>query len=110
MRWLVRAVLMVAMVGMAACASQSTLTAQKEDGVTKEGEQVIAERDDEANAVASESEEDDKPDRVCERVKRTGSHMTETYCYTPREAQRSRERGREAVRRETERARAGGDR
>lgn len=110
MQWLVRAGLVVAMLGMAACASQSTLSEQDDVGVTKEGEQVIAERDDEANAVARESERDEKPDRVCERVKRTGSHMTETYCYSPREAQRSRDKAREAVRRETERARAGGDR
>lgn len=106
MRWFVKATMAVAVMGLVACASQTPRTGEGQVAVTKDGEQAIA-GEGKVETAMSDSEQDKKPDRVCERYKRTGSHMVETICYSRSERERERDKEREQMRREVERSRAG---
>lgn len=85
--------LLVAVV-LTACASQPA--SQQEEGeaklvLTPEAKELVEEKG-KVEAAKAGTKEARKADLVCESVKRTGSHMTETYCYSRREADRTRDR------------------
>lgn len=107
MSWMTKLMGLLVVVSLAACATQAPRSEQADAGVTKDGGNVAVEESKKVETAKNDSTGDDKPDRVCERVKRVGSHMTETYCYSRSQAERDRERAREQLRRETERTRAG---
>lgn len=107
MRWFARAMMAVAVMGLVACASQTPRTDEGQVAVTKDGEQATAGEGQKVETAMSDSEQEKKPDRVCERYKRTGSHMVETICYSRSERERERDKEREEMRREVERSRAG---
>lgn len=85
---------MLAVIALAACAAQPAAESSKDDPnlrLTKDAARVVEEKG-EVEAAKAGTKEAKKSDLVCESVKRTGSHMTETYCYSRAEAERDREK------------------
>lgn len=84
--------LVVSVAGLAACAAPSEPETE-ELNLSRQARALVDEKGEVAAAL------DGRPgsretEVVCQRYKRTGSHMTETYCYTRAERDSKRERTR----------------
>lgn len=85
--------LAVGALALTACAAQPYHSEEDDANVaiSKDAARIVNEKG-EATAAKAGSEDSKKSDLVCERVERTGSHMSQTYCYSRREAERNKEK------------------
>lgn len=107
MSWMTKVVGLVAVVSMAACAAPASKESAQKTTLTRDAARVVKEE----GKVTASTEESEKDSRVvCESVKRVGSHMTESYCYTVAGQERDRQRAQDEIRRaQRGGVRAGGD-
>jgi len=91
--------LAVVTLGLTACAGEPYHSEEGDANlaISKDAARIVNEKG-EATAAKAGSEESKKSDLICERVERTGSHMSQTYCYSRREAERNKERTQDQVR------------
>lgn len=103
MSWMTKLLGMLVVASLAACAAPSERDDAEKTTLSPDAARVIKEE----GKVEASTEESKKDSRVvCESVKKTGSHMKETHCYSVAERDRQRERTQD----EMQRAQRGGTR
>lgn len=103
MSWMTKLLGMMVVVSLAACAAPEMKDSNERTTLSPKAARVVQEEG-KVEASTKESETDSRV--VCERTKKTGSHMRETHCYTVAEREKQRARTRD----EMERAQQGGAR
>ncbi len=105
MSWMTKVLGLAVVVSLAACAAPAQKGPQKTT-MTRGAAQVVKEE----GKVEASTEDSEKDSRVvCESVKRVGSHMTESYCYSVSERDSDRDRAQDEIRRAQRAGTAGGD-
>jgi hypothetical protein len=100
MSWMAKLLGMMLVVSLAACAAPAQKETAETTRLSPDAARVV-EKEGKVEASTKENPKDSPV--VCERVKKTGSHMTETFCYTVAEHDKSRERSQEEFRKATQR-------
>lgn len=96
MSWMTKLVGLVAVVSLVACAAPAQKGGAQKTTLTRGAAKVVQEE----GRVEASTEDSKKDSRVvCESVKRVGSHMTESYCYSVAESERDRQRAQDEIRR-----------
>lgn len=95
MSWMTKVVGLAVVVSLAACAAPANKGPQKTT-ISPDAAKVVQEEG-QVEASTKDSKKDSRV--VCESVKRVGSHMTESYCYTVAEGDRERQRAQDEIRR-----------
>lgn len=103
MSWVTKLAGLAAVMSLVACAAQTPRGDAEKTVLSPDAAKVVAE---EGRVEASTEESENDSRVVCESVKRTGSHMKETHCYTVAEREKTRREARD----ELERAQRGGAR
>ncbi len=96
MSWMTKLMGLLVVVSLAACAAPAQKQTSGSTKMSPEAARVV-EQEGKVEASTKENKTDSRV--VCESVKKTGSHMKETYCYTVAERDRERERAQEDMRR-----------
>jgi len=106
MSWMTKLAGLAVAVSLVGCAAPASKGTAEKTNMTSKAAKIVREE----GKVEASTEESKKDSRiVCETVKRTGSHMRESYCYSVAERERDRERAQDEVKRIQQRGTRAGD-
>lgn len=95
MSWMTKLMGMLVVVSLAACAAPAQKQTPETTKMSPEAARVVEE---EGKVEASTKENKTDSRVICESVKKVGTHMKETHCYTVAERDRERQRAQDEMR------------